>query len=231
MHEVLGPGHEVAEGGGGGTSSSSAMRRSQSTPHNMDSTAAAALHRALERQLRLLQHELGAVQQRVAAFEDINARWGLRYTRRLAMGSSAFLGFWIFLARLLNFLRARRSQLLQAVMPKLQLRQRSPAPHLSPLALRAGRHALRRSWLFFLCAVLLARKPSWNRLGGATLSLTYTAYLSFVGDARQWPWPLLFNVFGNVSYLVASMNAEPSQLPNYLDYSLIAQREHDHDSN
>lgn len=99
------------------------LRRTQSSPYDLAQQGgeggAAALHRALERQIRLLQHEVGAIQQRVAVFEEINARWALRYTRRLAMGGSVGLGVWLFLARLFAFLQARRAQLLQAVIPKV----------------------------------------------------------------------------------------------------------------
>lgn len=86
---------------------------------------------------------------------------------------------------------------------------------------------MKRSWLFFFCALLLSRNRSWNRLAGTSLSLAYTVYLSFRGVSSRWPWPVLANVVGNVSYLVASLNAEQSQLPTYLDLSLKAMREHD----
>lgn len=98
----------------------SQMRRSQSQPYGvgLGGEPVPGL-RALERQVRKLQREVAVLNDRLALFEDVSARWGLRYTRRMALVGNAFLGLWIFVLRLLRFLQKRRALLLQAMMPKV----------------------------------------------------------------------------------------------------------------
>ena len=174
--------------------------------------------RPLERQVRALQRQVGAITDRLWAFEEQNAQWGLRYTRRFALAGNLVVGGWIFLRRLLAFLRRRRAQLLQAMIPKIQLQLRASAPvSLGPLAWGACLHALKGgSWFFFFCAVLLTRNRAWNRLSGATLATAYAAYLSLSGVAANWPWAVVFSVCGNLSYLVANFNSQAqADLPSF----------------
>lgn len=175
--------------------------------------------RTLEKHVRALQRQVAQIHARVAAFEEINARWGLRYTRRFALAGNLFVGGWIFLYRLLGFLRQRRAQLLQAMMPKISLRGPVAGPAPATLVSSAITHSLRGgAWVFFVCALLLTRNRSWNRLAGATFATTYAAYLSLMGLTRKWPWTLFFSVAGNLSYLVATFNSHHSQAPTLPAY-------------
>ncbi len=209
-------------GGGGSDRSSPDMRRSQSTPHLYGLDAGGAVHhRTLERHIRTLQRQVAAINDRVSVFEEVNARWGLRYTRRFALAGNLVVGGWIFLHRLLNFVRQRRALLLQAMMPKIQLRA-SPPASMGPLVSGAVRHGLKGgAWVFFVCALLLSRNRPWNRLAGATVATAYSAYLSLIGVAASWPWAVVFSVCGNVSFLVANFNAQSSpELPAYPEFVL-----------
>jgi hypothetical protein len=198
------------------------MRRTQSSPHLAGLDASAVVHhRTLERHIRALQRQVAAIHDRVSVFEATNARWGLRYTRRFALAGNLLVGGWIFSHRLLSFLRQRRAQLLQAMMPKIQLRASAPVS-LGPLVSGAVRHSLRGgAWLFFACALLLSRNRSWNWLAGATVATAYAAYLSLIGVAASWPWAVVLSVCGNVSFLVANFNAQSSpELPAYPDLTM-----------
>jgi hypothetical protein len=199
-------------------SSLDVMRRSQSTPHLSGLEAGSAIHhRALERQIRSLQRQLSVINDRVSVFEEINSRWGLRYTRRFALVGNLVVGGWIFLFRLLDFLKQRRAQLLQAMMPKIQLQLRSSAPvKMGPLISGAILYSLNGgAWVFFVCAALLSRNRSWSKLAGATTATGYAAYLSMAGGAASWPWAVVLSVCGNVSYLVANFNSQAPELSSY----------------
>jgi hypothetical protein len=202
------------------SSVSELMRRSQSTPHLTGLEAGSAMHhRTLERQIRSLQRQVGIINDRVSVFEEINSRWGLRYTRRFALVGNLVVGGWLFLHRLVDFLRQRRAQLLQAMMPKIQLQLRASAPvHMGPLISGAIVYSLQGgAWVFFICAALLSRNRSWSKLAGATTATGYAAYLSFMGVAASWPWAVVLSVCGNVSYLVANFNSQAPELSTYAE--------------
>lgn len=198
-----------------------AMRRSQSTPHSMHmQESSILLQKSLERQIRSLQNEVAQINDRLSVFEETNARWGLRYTRRLAISGNVAMGCWMFILRLSNFLRRRRTRLLQAMMPKIQLRQASSAQlNVGTMMARGIVRALRRAWFLWACALLLARSRDWSRVAGAAAAAGYLAYLSMAGLAPEWPWASLFAFLGNTAFLIASFNAQATNyLPSYLDF-------------
>ncbi len=205
----------VAAAAAAAASSSSSSSFAASSHHSHLHPALSG--RGVERQLRALQRQLGLINDRVSAFEEINSRWGLRYTRRFALIGNLVVGGWIFLHRLLEFLRQRRAQLLQAMMPKIQLRPSAPV-RMGPLVSGAVMHSLQGgAWLFFICAALLSRNRSWSKLAGATTATGYAAYLSVSGVAATWPWAVVLSVCGNVSYLVANFNSQAPELSSYSD--------------
>lgn len=195
------------------------MRRSQSQPfdlHHGGESVPGPSVRAMERQMRKLQREVAMMNERLAIFEDVQARWGVRYTRRMAVVANAFMGTWVLAFRLLRFLQKRRAMLLQAMMPKLQLRAQAGVKaqqQLKAMLWGGVRHSLRHSWVFFVAAVLLTRNRAWNRFAGALLGTFYAGYIAAAADTgTRWPWVTLA-IAGNLAYLGTSMHVSGALLP------------------
>jgi hypothetical protein len=133
--------------------------------------------KSLEAQLRLVQEEITNLKRKVVLFEEETNRnrWGIRYSRRMAIMSNLLLGLWIFWSRFLTHVqKQKKSKLLGVMVPNpfsltntLQNLNRNraiqqPSP-LNKILYEAYMKAISKSWVFFVGALLLTRHGMYFR--------------------------------------------------------------------
>jgi len=137
------------------------------------------------------------LKKKVSIFEQENNRdrWGIRYSRRMAIMSNIFLGIWVFWSRFLKHVqRQNKGRLLGILVPK----QNSS---LNKILYEASMKAISKSWVFFVGTFLLTRTTSWRRHFGLGLTTCYSLYLAIF--SHFLPWTNYFNMFANLLYITA----------------------------
>jgi len=165
--------------------------------------AAIMMHiRNLENQVRSLQSELATLKRKMNVFEDDTNRnrWGIRYSRRMAIMSNLMLGLWIFWSKFMKHVQTqKKSRLLGVVMGG---KKQTPLHSLNSILYEAIMKATKKSWIFFFAAFLLTRHVDWKRHFGLTISTSYSLYLAMF--SHFLPWTNYFNMFANLLYITST---------------------------
>jgi len=163
----------------------------------------------VEAQLRSLQRDVASLKRKVAAFEEETNRnrWGIRYSRRMAIMSNLLLGLWIFWSRFLKHVQnQKKSRLLGVIVPPLKQQEQHS---LNKLLYEGYMKAISKSWVFFVGALLITRSVSWKRHVGLALTTSYSLYLAIF--SHFLPWTNYFNMFSNLLYITAAWTSEDTQ--------------------
>lgn len=158
--------------------------------------------RNLENQVRSLQSELATLKRKMSVFEDDTNRnrWGIRYSRRMAIMSNLMLGLWIFWSKFMKHVQTqKKSRLLGVVMGT---KKQTPLHSLNSILYEAVMKATKKSWIFFFAAFLLTRHVDWKRHFGLTISTSYSLYLAMF--SHFLPWTNYFNMFANLLYITST---------------------------
>jgi len=152
-----------------------------------------------------LQREIASIKHKVALFEEgtHQNRWGIRYSRRMAVMSNMLLGLWIFWSRFLTHIQ--KKNILGVIVPPLK-QEHHP---LNKLLYEGFMKAISKSWVFFAGAMLITRSVSWKRHIGLGLTTSYSLYLAIF--SHFLPWTNYFNMFSNLLYITAAWTNEEPQ--------------------
>eukprot|EP01091_Cochliopodium_minus_P021173 TRINITY_DN9584_c0_g1_i1.p1 TRINITY_DN9584_c0_g1~~TRINITY_DN9584_c0_g1_i1.p1 ORF type:complete len:297 (-),score=54.26 TRINITY_DN9584_c0_g1_i1:139-1029(-) len=166
------------------------------------------LNRNLERQVRRLQRDVNFLYNKLNTFEEVNARWGLRYTRRMAIMSNLVMGVWVFVWKSFSFLRNKRGEIVKAALniPTLNVAtwvwRNVKNENARDLLYDAYMQGMKTSFLFFLFSLLLTRKRSWNRIVATCGSLFYSVFLIVNPSTIGLPWTTnFFNIICERSFV------------------------------
>jgi len=170
--------------------------------------------RNLELQIRTLQREIHSLNKKVSAFEEETNRnrWGIRYSRRMAIMSNLLLGLWIFWSRFLKHVQKQKKTRLLGVVMIPPLKQNS----LNKILYEGYMKAISKSWVFFLGSLLLTRTSPWKRYFGLGLTTTYSLYLAIFSNFL--PWTNYFNMFSNLLYISATWTSNPTETSTLHDF-------------
>jgi len=192
----------------GTTNGNLGMRRTKSFESTNEDNLIAQ-NRNLEAQMRSLQKEISSIKRKVALFEEENNRnrWGIRYSRRMAVMSNLLLGLWIFWSRFLKHVqKQKKSRLLGVIVPPLKQQEQHS---LNKLLYEGCMKAISKSWVFLVGALLITRSISWKRHIGLGLTTSYSLYLAIF--SHFLPWTNYFNIFSNLLYITAAWTSEDNQ--------------------
>lgn len=163
-------------------------------------------------ELAVLTREVNRLKRRVDVVDSRAAKWPVRYTRRLALGSNILLGLWTGLSRVVVYLQ-RRGVVTNVLLPAaLRGFTRGASRAAEPLFAEVWWALLSAIWHatpFGLSVWLLLGRGEARRNFGLGLSSAAAAYLAWSSDSRA-PWTSLCTILANLMYLVARYTSAPS---------------------
>eukprot|EP01124_Arcella_intermedia_P012469 TRINITY_DN18807_c0_g1_i1.p1 TRINITY_DN18807_c0_g1~~TRINITY_DN18807_c0_g1_i1.p1 ORF type:complete len:226 (+),score=44.53 TRINITY_DN18807_c0_g1_i1:44-721(+) len=159
--------------------------------------------------IQQLEKTVNELKWRIEAMEEdvgLRTRWGVRYSRRMAIVANVLLGLWNFWGHLSHLLKKRRRHIMtfMLVSPSNKIHE-----NLDSVIYEVLRKASLRSSIFFICSFLLYSKFSWKRILGLIFSTFAALYMS----PNHTQLGNYFTVFANLLYGTASwsLSTKPTQ--------------------
>jgi hypothetical protein len=153
------------------------LRRSKSFPWGsstaLEPDAIWLLYKHVDNRLQILERELSALRVKMTAVEENKSRWGVKYSRRIAILANLLLGVWLFWSHFLQFVQRRKGKLLQNMVMRPGVQDT-----LNSVLWQAWWRALNASWAYFVSMALLTSNTSWKRSVGLLLSSLTSLYFA-----------------------------------------------------
>eukprot|EP01125_Pyxidicula_operculata_P016578 TRINITY_DN5722_c0_g1_i1.p1 TRINITY_DN5722_c0_g1~~TRINITY_DN5722_c0_g1_i1.p1 ORF type:complete len:236 (+),score=30.86 TRINITY_DN5722_c0_g1_i1:41-748(+) len=163
----------------------------------------------LSGRIQELERTVTELKWRIEEMEEdvgLRTRWGVKYSRRVAIIANFLLGLWNFWSRFLNLIQKRRRHIMQTlfVSPNSKLDH-----NLNEILYEVIRTASLRSSMFFLCSLLLCSRYPWKRMIGLLLSSFTSLWLS----PKHTQLGNYLTLFANTLYSTASwsLNTRPKK--------------------
>jgi hypothetical protein len=186
------------------------LRRSKSTSSIDREESLFQVNRNLEKQLRALQTDVGRLKRKIAVFEQSNDRWGVRYSKRVAMFTNLIMGVWIFWYRLLLYFQRRKRIILSQVVA-VQVSKSLDTNSVTDLLRQGIASGFKSSAFFLLASLFLSRRNGWTRTLGSCVGCGWSLWIALVTDF--YPWANYFNTLACLLYLTAAFAPAPPAIP------------------
>jgi hypothetical protein len=127
-------------------------------------------------------------------------RWGVRYSRRMAILANILIGLWRFLEVFLDLLQKRRRQIMHSLLSRKADKLNENINKVFQMSYMSG---IRRSVGYLLCALLLYSKYPWKRSMGLFLSSAMSLWYVY-WEPHQVQLAHYITLFANILYGTAS---------------------------
>eukprot|EP01121_Diplochlamys_sp_Union-15-3_P004157 TRINITY_DN1414_c0_g1_i1.p1 TRINITY_DN1414_c0_g1~~TRINITY_DN1414_c0_g1_i1.p1 ORF type:complete len:333 (+),score=46.53 TRINITY_DN1414_c0_g1_i1:64-1062(+) len=195
---------------------SSNFRKLRTSSFNQISEdALSTMFTQMEQRNKALVRELSALKQRMTSYEKKlgESRWGLRYSRRMAIVANFVVGIWIFWRRLLLYAFKNKKGTKK---PRLSMAVTKPETFLAIYLKGAYFFAISQSWYFFVASLLLVSKDEWKRQIGLILSTSISLFMAY---KSHFIGSLYGNLFANILYATADWStgwSKSASLDNFV---------------
>jgi len=159
----------------------------------------------LDQRNKTLARELSALKHRLEGLEkDMGkSKWGLRYSRRMAVIANLLVGIWIFWRRLLWYAFKKKKD----KKARLSMVVRKPETFLQTYLKEAYIYAIGQAWIFFMTTLLLLSKDEWKRQAGLVISSGASIFMAY---KSQFLGSNYFNLVANLLYATTDWSTSPS---------------------